>query len=113
MLLPEDLLNDVHYYHLDCDNKTFIDTITLYFTPWYKIRKKFSFHRFAQIDPNDMITVFVASAELIELIRQLREHLFGEFEEDTDDFELLTREGNVVYLNKEDSDATGSPPDGN
>jgi len=125
MLLPDDLLEQVHFYHLDCDNTKFVDHLTIFFTPWYKVRRQFVFHRFPQIDSEGLIT-YLASGELVEIVNQLRGYIFGYNEDIEDEVTTVKTVGNILYLNpkekpekpentemSEEFTEGGSPPDEN
>ena len=79
MLLPVKLLNQVDFYHHTTVYQEFAmtDEITIYFNPWWKLSKKFTFRRIAYSDIYSR-TSYERSPEFIELLEQLRCHLYDD-----------------------------------
>ena len=98
MLLPDDLILDVHYYHFDTDTKNFIDIVTIYFNKWWRLPKVFKFHRTPMPDPDTGIIYYSSSFEVEELILQLRLWIFDE--------EIANPESDIKIENVKNSNIT-------
>jgi hypothetical protein len=79
MKLPDKLLDDVDYYHYTTEYTTFNinDIVTIHFSKWWRFKKKYTFRRIVHCDMDDN-TYYTRSKECVELIEQLRCHLYNE-----------------------------------
>jgi hypothetical protein len=79
MLLPEDIIRTVNYYHYSTDYREFAieDVVTIYFKPWWKLKKKYRFRRIVHCDMFNN-TFYTRSEECVELLNQLRCHLYND-----------------------------------
>ena len=101
-MLPKNLLEQVHHFHITYERKTQSDVITVWWKPWWKRKSIFKFPRsIASIDNDNGLYTYEAVPEYYASRDQLYQAIAETFEDPDPRDDITTKkEGNVTYINR-------------
>lgn len=101
-MLPKNLIEQVHHFHVTHDRKIQSDVITIWWKPWWKFKSTFKFVRaITDIDQENNLYTYEATPEFMAFKQQLYSIIDDSYEDPEPKDRITTKkEGNVTYIDR-------------